>query len=56
MENARVVGLWSFMDGWNPERLPLAVGLYDIEDVDGMVERLLVLREVIKEHEPKGRP
>jgi len=47
--------MWSFMDGWNPERLPLAVGLFDIQDVDGLLERLMVLRDVVKENESRGR-
>jgi hypothetical protein len=49
IDNARAVGVWSFMDGWNPERLALAVGLYDIHDVDDLVERLMVLRDILKD-------
>lgn len=54
IENARIVGIWSFMDGWNPERLPLAVGLYDVYDVEDLVERLMVLRDILKDHEHGG--
>lgn len=55
VENARLVGVWGFMDGWHPERLPLAVGLYDIHDVEDLVERLMVLRDVLKDHASGGQ-
>ncbi len=39
-----------FMGGWEPERLPLAVGLFDVEDPEALIERLLVIRAEVSDH------
>ena len=32
------------MDGYMPERLWLVLGRYEVDDVDGLIERLLAIR------------
>ncbi|MCU0806306.1 MAG: hypothetical protein MUF79_14645 [Burkholderiales bacterium] len=43
--------VYSFMGGWEPDRLPLAVGLFDVEDPESLIERLLVIRAEVSEHQ-----
>lgn len=39
------------MGEWRPESIPTLVVLLDVEHVDGLMERLLVIRAGIKEHQ-----
>lgn len=36
---------WNWLGGWHPERLPVYLALYPCDDVYGLVERLVVLRD-----------
>jgi len=42
--------VYSFIGGWEPDRLPLAVGLFDVDDPEALIERLLVIRAEVAEH------
>lgn len=43
--------VWNAMGEWRPESIPTLVVLLDVEHVDGLMERLLVIRAGIKEHQ-----
>lgn len=42
------------MDGYQPERLWLVLGRMDVQDVDGLFERLLAIRGAM--NKPNKRP
>ena len=44
---AQAVHCWRFMDGWQPERLPLYLALYPCDDIDGLIERLQAIRSAV---------
>jgi len=39
------IEVWSFMGGWAPERLALAVEWFDVRDPDRLVSDLLLMRD-----------
>lgn len=39
------VHAWQWCGGWRPEALPLYLALYPCEDVHGLTDRLMVLRD-----------
>lgn len=43
--------VWNAMGEWKPEALPTLVVLLDVEHVDGLMERLLAIRQGVKEHQ-----
>lgn len=36
--------MWRLMGGWYPERLPVLLAMIELEHIDGLPERLLVIR------------
>lgn len=42
------------MGGWNPERLPVLLAMIELEHIDGLPERLLILRS--EAMRPKDHP
>jgi hypothetical protein len=53
-DNALVLKVWSFCEGWNPDRLPIALAYFEVEDVDLMVSQLLALNDLMAERRNKG--
>ena len=43
--------VWSFCDGWQPERLPLAAAFYGIDDLESLTSTLLSLRSYMASRE-----
>jgi hypothetical protein len=54
-ENELALEVWRFCGGWNPERLPIAVAYYAIEDVDLLITRLLAIDGAISAHQAAQR-
>jgi hypothetical protein len=51
---AETVYLWGLMGGWYPERLPALLAMLDLEHIDGLVDRLLVIRAKAMESRKDG--
>lgn len=49
-ENAVVVQIWNFCDGWNPQALPLALAYFDVEDTEMVIDLLLALRLKVEQY------
>lgn len=43
--------VWNAMGEWKPEALPVFVVMLDVEHVDGLMDRLLAIRQGVKEHQ-----
>jgi hypothetical protein len=41
--------VWQFCEGWRPEALPTAAAYFGVADVAGLLDHMLVLRDVIAE-------
>jgi hypothetical protein len=54
-ENEQAFAVWQFCEGWNPERLPLAVAWHGVEDVDLLITQLHLLRDRIEARERARR-
>jgi hypothetical protein len=44
---AQAVHCWRFLDGWHPERLPLYLALYPVDDIDGLIDRVQAIRAAV---------
>lgn len=40
--------VWNFCGGWKPERLPWALALYDTDDPEALLVRLLAIRTALE--------
>lgn len=49
-ENELALEVWRFCAGWNPQAVPLAAAFYGVEDLAGLIDRLLVIRDRIDAH------
>lgn len=49
MTTEQTFALWRFMEGWHPERLPVALACVPVEDAGLMIHLLQVLRDVFEE-------
>lgn len=49
-DNDQVLDVWAFCEGWNPERLAIAVEYFGVRDVDALIDGLQVLRDTLRKH------
>lgn len=54
-ENQRAYSVWRFCAGWNPDRLPLAVAYYEIQDVDLLIGQLMAINDAVEAHKAAQR-
>lgn len=54
-DNQRVLDVWRFCEGWNLERLPLAVAWFAVTDVDALIEQLQTLRNAVEQQQALRR-
>jgi hypothetical protein len=50
-ENSLALEVWRFCAGWNPERLPIAVAYFGVEDVDLLIAQLITIDSAINAHQ-----
>ena len=41
------VRLWNLMGGWQPERLPVLLAVYAAPDLEGLLDRLVAIRDAV---------
>lgn len=41
--------VWSWIGGWQPERLSMYAALYGVTDPEALIERLLAIRQAVNE-------
>lgn len=54
-ENEQAIDVWRFCGGWNPDRLPLAVAYYEIDDVDLLITQLMVINDAVETYKAAQR-